>query len=321
MRYVLSESLDPYFNLAAEEYLLKQTNENIFMLWRSVPSVIVGKHQNALAEINYPYVLKNNLVLARRLSGGGTVVHDQNNVNFTFISNGKEGKLIDFKKFVSPVIDFLKTLDIEATLGDKNDIRIGNLKISGNAEHVFKKRVLHHGTLLFNSDLSRLKEAIKILPGKYFDKAVQSNRSSVTNIIEFLEKKISVEDFIEELSNYILKNNKEVTNKPFSENEKNTISHLSEEKYAEEDWVMGYSPKYEFKNSFLYKNDEWDVSLKTEKGQIIEASLKVNNYNLSDLSKALIGCKHNIKAIRNVFTQQKKDSSFAEIEELSLKFF
>jgi lipoate-protein ligase A len=321
MRYVLSESLDPYFNLAAEEFLLKQTNDNIFMLWRSVPSVIVGKHQNALAEINYPYVLKHNLVLARRLSGGGTVVHDPNNLNFTFISNGTEGKLIDFKKFVSPVIEFLKSIGIGATLGDKNDIRIGELKISGNAEHVFKKRVLHHGTLLYNSNLTRLKEAIKVKPGKYIDKAVQSNRSSVTNIVEFLQKKISIEEFIEGLSNFILSDNTDVANKPFSENENRIISHLSEEKYAREDWILGYSPKYEFKNNFLFKNDMWRVRLKTEKGKVTEASLQVNNNEITNLSEALTGCKHNINAIRKIFTQQKKDFSLMEIEDFSLNFF
>lgn len=321
MRYVLSKSFDPYFNLAAEEYLLKQTRDNVFMLWRSVPSVIVGKHQNALAEINYPYVLKNNLLLARRLSGGGTVVHDPNNLNFSFISNGESGKLIDFKKFISPVIEYLKTIGIQAIIGDKNDIRIGDLKISGNAEHVYKKRVLHHGTLLFNSDLSRLKEAIKVVPGKYFDKAVQSNRSSVTNIIEFLKKKISIDQFIDELSTFILKNSPDAINCPLTTDEEQTISEISSEKYALEDWILGYSPKYEFINSFDFMGDTWSVKLKTEKGRIIDAAIQTNNQNMENIALSLNGANHNINEVFSILNHHLKNNSATNIKELSYHFF
>ncbi|HBH48041.1 MAG TPA: lipoate--protein ligase [Bacteroidales bacterium] len=279
MFYVLSDSFNPYYNLASEEYLLKNFAENIFMLWRSEPAVIVGKHQNALAELNYPYLLKNKLHVARRLSGGGTVVHDLNNLNFTFIANGEPGKLIDFKKFVAPIMEYLATLGIKAHIGKTNDIRIGELKVSGNAEHVYKKRVLHHGTLLFNSDLEQLREAIKVTPGKYIDKAVQSNRASVTNIHSLLDTKMTIQEFTNGLVAFILKN---YGYKPYTLSPADTkqITALCEEKYASWDWIWGYSPKYSFTNSFMIQNNQWNVKFEVEKSIIKTAEILLNNKQL-----------------------------------------
>ena len=146
MYCITSNNTNPYFNLAAEEYFFREFKENIFMIWQSEPAVIVGKHQNTLAEINYEYIRNNNIKVARRLSGGGTVYHDQGNINFTFIVNGKEGKLVNFNRFIEPVINFLNNLSVNAEFQAKNNIIVNNRKISGNAEHIYKERILHHGT-------------------------------------------------------------------------------------------------------------------------------------------------------------------------------
>ena len=87
------KTYDPFFNIASEEYLFKRFSKDIFMIYQNSPSVIIGKNQNAFAEINYRYLKENNIPVIRRLSGGGTVYHDQGNLNFTFITNGEEGKL------------------------------------------------------------------------------------------------------------------------------------------------------------------------------------------------------------------------------------
>jgi lipoate---protein ligase len=187
---------DPFFCLAAEEYLMKNFSEDIFMLWQSENTVVVGKHQNALAEINYPFVHKNGITVARRISGGGTVFHDNGNINFAYIKNFSNPSEISFKVFTEPVVHALARLEIKATTSGRNDLLVDGKKISGNAEHVFKNRVLHHGTLLFNSNLKTLGQSIKVIPGKYHGKAVQSNRSVVTNILPFLKKNLSVNDFI-----------------------------------------------------------------------------------------------------------------------------
>ena len=136
MYCIISDTRDPYFNLATEEYLMKHSEEDIFLLWQSELCVVVGKHQNTYAEINYPFIREHNIKVARRLSGGGTVFHDRGNLNFTFIRNGEPGKLVDFRRFVSPVIEMLQQLNVHAVMGGKNDILVDGKKISGNAEHV-----------------------------------------------------------------------------------------------------------------------------------------------------------------------------------------
>ena len=166
MQCLISTNRDIYFNLALEEYLLMHEVDDYFVLWQSEPAVVVGKHQNTLAEINYRFVSEKNIRVARRLSGGGTVYHDQGNLNFTYIANGEPGKLVDFKRFIEPVIHFLGTLGIDAQQGLKNEILVRGKKISGNAEHVYKNRVLHHGTLLFHSDLHLLRECLRVIPGR-----------------------------------------------------------------------------------------------------------------------------------------------------------
>ena len=194
MLLINNSSTDPYFNIALEEYLLKHTSEDIFMLYTDSPSVIVGKHQNTLAEVNIRYAIEHNIHVVRRISGGGTVYHDPGNLNFCFIVNGKEGHLVDFKKFTNPIIEVFNKLGLQVNLEGKNDLRIDGLKISGNAEHVFKNRVLHHGTLLVSTDLQHLSFILKVEVGKYTDNAVKSIRSKVSNINSFLKIPITVDE-------------------------------------------------------------------------------------------------------------------------------
>ena len=320
MLYVLSNSFSPYFNLATEEYLLKNKTDDIFMLWRSEPSVIIGKHQNALAELNYSYCLENGITIARRLSGGGTVVHDLQNLNFTFISNGKEGKLIDFKRFVNPVIDYLATLNIDAYIGKTNDIRVGELKVSGNAEHVYRKRTLHHGTLLFNSDLNRLKQAIKVTPGKYIDKAVQSNRSGVTNIKNLSGKDLSIETFADELGTFIGNANQSIKYE-LSPEEIDIVNGLAEKKYKTDDWIWGYSPKYVFQNENQIEDWSLRIKLKVEKGVIKESSARLQaDYTVEFPS--LTGIPHRYNEIYHFLQKVELPSEIVDhIKQLSYLFF
>lgn len=320
MLYLSSPSTDPYFNLAAEEYFLKNSNEELFMLWRSKPSVIVGKHQNALAEINYRYVLENNIDIARRLTGGGTVVHDLQNLNFTFIANGEEGKLIDFKRFVMPIIKYLGELGIDAYIGETNDIRIGDYKISGNAEHVYKKRVLHHGTLLFNSNLDQLKQAIKVKANTYIDKAVQSNRSSVCNIISHLKAKISIEEFTQGLFEFIMKTPKDLPTTQFPQNSIDEINKLANTKYKTEEWIFCYSPKYLVKKTFLLSGKQWEIELQVEKGAIKSASI-LRDAKPHPLGNRLTNIKHLYPQVLAVVIRMAPELTVQEQKELAYNFF
>ena len=287
-------NIDPYFCLAAEEYLLKNYQEDIFMIWQSEKAVVVGKHQNLLGEINYKFVRENNIKLARRISGGGTVFHDAGNVNFSYIKNVKSPAEISFKQFTEPVVEALAKLGINAIHSGRNDLLIEGLKISGNAEHVFKNRVLHHGTLLFNSDLKNLGLAIKVIPGKYESKAVQSNRSPVTNISQFLKEEMTVEEFIEFLLGVQLE---KYDNSFYELNEIDirTIDKLSEEKFRTWEWNFGYSPKYLFRNEFENNGKKMKIELNVQKGLIVKCIISGDYFSekeMKKLSSHLINRKH-----------------------------
>ncbi|BBE18178.1 lipoate-protein ligase A [Aquipluma nitroreducens] len=293
-------STDPYFNLAAEEYFLKNFEEDFFMLWRSRPSVVVGKHQNALAEINHEFVRTHQIPVARRLSGGGTVFHDPGNVNFTFIRNVKDISEVNFKVFTVPVIEALKKLGIEAYTTGRNDLLIDGKKISGNAEHVHRNRVLHHGTLLFDSHLEALKGALKVDLSKYEDKAVQSNRSEVTNIADYLPNPISVEEFTDFLFGKISKNYTEFQVYEPTLEDIEAIQKLSIEKYQTWDWIFGYSPRYCFTNSMNTANGAISVSLLVEKGYLAEASFSgaISAEISQKIAEVLAGCRHDYEAVK-----------------------
>ena len=182
------ETHDPFFNLALEEVLLKSRQEDYLILYINDPSVIIGKHQAAHREVNTKFITENKIPVIRRISGGGTVFHDRGNLNFTFIRQSEEGKQIDFRKYTKPVIDFLVSLGIDARFEGKNDIKVDGLKISGNAEHVYRNRVLHHGTLLFSSSIHMLKNSIRSDKSCYTTRAVDSNPASVMNLNEKIDK-------------------------------------------------------------------------------------------------------------------------------------
>jgi len=290
------KSLDPYFNLAAEEYFLKNYREDFFMLWRSKQSIVVGKHQNALAEINQQFVKDNHICVARRLSGGGTVFHDLGNINFTFIRNVNEISEVNFAIFTKPIAAALQKLGVEAYTTGRNDLMIDGKKISGNAEHVFRKRVLHHGTLLFDSNLYELSGALKVDLSRFEDKSVQSNRSPVTNISEYLKEKMNVEEFMEYLFEEVQTSFQDKKIYQITQEDIAAIEKLRDEKYSTWDWVYGYSPKYTFRNSIELPSGKIEVELMVEKGIILEAGLKGFNKETSEtIEKMLEGKRHRIE--------------------------
>jgi lipoate-protein ligase A len=269
------QQTDPFFNLAAEEYILKNIDDNVFMLWQNEPSVVIGKHQNTLAEVNLEFVAKNNIPVIRRISGGGTVFHDGGNINYTLISSEKNReRLIDFRKFTQPIIDFLETLDIKASYEGKNNLVVAGKKISGNSAHVFKNRVMHHGTLLFNSNLDLLEKAIHPSIFNIEDKAVQSIRAKVGNISEFITKETDTKHFKEQLSNFLLNYHNVTKVTDLTEVHKQEIQTLANTKYKTPGWNFGYSPAYTIKVAAKVGNQKTEISLKVAKGLIEKANIK-----------------------------------------------
>ncbi len=266
MKIILQESTNPYFNIATEEYLLKNFSDDFTLLYRNSPSIIVGKHQNALAEINHQYTLSKKIPVIRRISGGGTVFHDLGNLNFSFILNSGKNP-VNFRKYTQPVLDYLIQLGIQAEFSPRNDIFIQNKKVSGNAEHIFKNRVLHHGTLLYNSMLENLNRALNVHTERYNSKAIQSVKREVTNISNFLASTTRIETFNKGLFKYLQTFFLADIYTLNRQNEEQ-IENLCTKKYKTREWNFGYSPNYHFKNSFLFKNIGIELNLDVKKGKI-----------------------------------------------------
>ena len=296
MYCITHSNTDPHFNLAAEEYVLKNFTENCFMLWRNENAIIVGKHQNTLAEINVDYVKEKGIKVVRRLSGGGAVFHDLGNLNFTFIMNGHDGELVDFRKYTKPILEVLQKLDIDAKFEGRNDLTIEGKKFSGNAEHVYKKRVLHHGTLLFSSVMNDLHLALKVNPLKYQDKAVKSIRSRVTNISEHLKTPLTVTDFRDMILAHIIETFDNCRMYEFTPEDLEQINHLAITKFSTWAWNFGYSPRYDLKKSIKSNGGFIEFHLNVNQGVISDIKIYGDFFNKLDIAEVenlLKGTPHN----------------------------
>ena len=301
MLCILSPNTNPYFNLASEEYLLKGFQEDVFFLYRNTPSIVVGKHQNTLAEINLPFVQENEILVARRISGGGTVFHDLGNLNFAFFTSGKEGELVDYKRATLPIIGALKEMGLEARLGKRNELLLKGLKISGTASHVFKQRVLHHGTLLFSSEMGKLSAALKSDQRSFTDRAVKSVRSKITNISDHIAEAMDVEMFQERIMDHMLRTFKDASPYLLSQSDLSEIKTLRDTKFSTWEWNFGYSPKYQFSRSISFPAGGLELHMNVEKGVIKELKILGDFTSLKDISlleNLLLGTIHDPETIR-----------------------
>lgn len=322
-------SLDPYFNQAVEEYFLKNSDENIFMLWRNSNAIIVGKHQNTLAEINVERVKEKDIKVVRRLTGGGAVFHDLGNINYTFIMGyGDEGAKVDFKKYNQPIIDVLATLGVDAHFSGRNDILIGDQKFSGNAEHIYqqKQRVLHHGTLLYASEIKDISDALNVNPLKFEDKARKSVRSRVTNISTHLKEDIGVDQFRQKVMNHITEMYPDAVPYSLTEEDKKAIQKLADEKYSTWDWNFGYSPKYDFKNGVRTSGGHVEVHMNVEKGIITALEIFGDyfvNKEIDPVIESIVGLEHREDVLLAKLKEVKSSEYFSNIpeEELIKAFF
>jgi lipoate-protein ligase A len=317
---------DPCFNIAAEEYLLRNTNDEFFLLYVNDPSVIIGKHQNAYAEINYPFIKSNNIKVIRRISGGGAVWHDHGNLNFAFIKNGTVGELVNFRKYMMPVLEFLIKLGLKADFKGKNTIEVNGHKVSGNAEHVFKNRVIHHGTLLFDTNISMLEEALKVDTQKYLDRSVKSVRASVANINKMLGSKMSFEEFRNAFMDHIMSGDHGGEIYDLNDSDIREIQLLSDNKYSTWNWNFGYSPPYTLSNKARIAGSDLIVSLEVEKSRIKKAGISgslLNPYFSEKMEQALKGARHEEKAIAEILKKLELNTITEEIEpsELARIFF
>lgn len=246
-KFITHDNHDAYFNLASEEYLLKHTDGFYFYLWINDPAVIVGTNQNAIEEVNLSFTNANDIKVVRRLTGGGTVYHDKGNLCYTVIAPFDCEK-DNYKAFTAPVIEYLNTLGIKAEFSGRNDITVDGRKISGNAQTVYKNRIMHHGTLLFDTDMSVLGKALNPSKLKIESKGIKSVRARVVNISDLMQDKMTIDEFKSGLKKVFLKDCEEYE---FTSDDIQKINKLVEEKYSRYEWNIGSSPKG--KNSFTEK--------------------------------------------------------------------
>ena len=302
MRYIWLPTQSPYFNLATEEYLLTQTQEEIFMLWQNANAIIIGRHQNTLAEINQPFVEENNIMVARRLTGGGAVFHDLGNLNFSFIRNiAPEEKEINFVKFLQPIVDALQSLGVPAAFSGRNDLVVHDKKISGNAMVYYGNRVLEHGTLLFSTVQHNLAQALKVDPDKFNDKAVKSVRSRVTNISEHLPQPMTVMEFKDYLMDFIVKQQPGTTIEPLTPQEEACIQKRADEKFSTWEWNYGASPKYAIERKVRTKGGTVQIGMDVKNGIISDLRIYGDFFskkNPEELVRKLIGIAHTETALK-----------------------
>ncbi|WP_232699379.1 lipoate--protein ligase [Brevibacillus daliensis] len=317
----------PKMNLAIEEYALKHlpSDDDYLLFYINEPSIIIGKNQNTIEEINSDYVEKNNLHVVRRLSGGGAVYHDLGNLNFSFITNDDGKSFHNFKKFTEPVIKALAGLGVQAELSGRNDIQVGERKISGNAQYSTKGRMFSHGTLLFNSEMENVVSALKVNEAKIASKGIKSIRSRVANISEFLTEPITIEEFRQHILSSIFEQD-DVEEYELTETDWENINKLSEERYQNWDWNYGKSPKSNFQQTKRFPVGTIEVQLDIAKGKIEMAKFYGDFFGtqeVAELEEKLGGTPFEKQAIYDVLQAADLHVYFGAItaDELISLFF
>lgn len=285
------ESQDPFFNLALEEILLKNSTRDFLILGINDPCVVIGKHQVPHREADTRFIAESGMPVIRRISGGGAVFHDTGNLNFSFIVQSEEGRQVDFRKYTLPVINFLATLGLDVKLEGKSDLRLDGFKISGNAEHVHGKRVLHHGTLLFESSLYKLRNSLRNDYTGYSSRAVASNPTHVMNLKEKVNSMGSVRQLRDDFLEWSLKNLPGAELCTPGAEETILAESLAVSKYRTWEWNYAYGPEYHFRNSFYLNSVYLSCSLFVKDGIIWECKI-VGNDGMASICKNLIGIRH-----------------------------
>lgn len=303
MIFIKNKNTDVYFNLAMEEYFFEKfKKDEVFMLWINEPSVVIGKHQNLIEELNMKYCFENNIKIARRLSGGGTVVHDFGNLNYTYITNTTGDTALDFKEFLKPMYNALLNLNIDAHISPRNDFRVLEKKICGHSQFMRKKRVLHHGCILFDSNLNNLRNALNVKNKKIISKSAKSVKSSVANLKEISKLDYEISDFLEKLKNEIVKTQENFEIYELTKEDILNIDKIKSEKYVTKDWIYGQSPKCTF-----FLDEERDYTVEIDGG-------KIEKINMGDDNKfdSLIGLYFEYEEIKNKIDELNIKDDYAQ---------
>ncbi|MEK5078109.1 lipoate--protein ligase [Solibacillus sp. FSL W7-1436] len=294
---------DPRINLAIEEYILKNMDiekDDFLLFYINQPSIIIGKNQNTIEEINTDYVEENGIIVVRRLSGGGAVYHDLNNLNFSFLTKDDGNSFSNYKKFTQPVVDALAKLGVNSELSGRNDILAEGKKVSGNAQYSTRGRMFSHGTLMFNLDIDAVVNSLKVKQDKIESKGIKSVRSRVANIIDFLPEKITVEEFRMEILKSIFGGEENIQYYELTKEDWENIHEISKNRYQLWEWNYGKSPRFNIQKTKRFPSGSLDIRLEVNKGVIEEAKIFGDFFGVGDVDEVgelLVGTKYDRAAI------------------------
>jgi len=314
MKYIPTTSTSAAHYFAIEEYIMRTPTfkDEYFMFWRTNPTLMIGRFQNTLEEINSEFATKNNLEIVRRNSGGGTIYTDLEGWQFSFITH-KDGR--GFEDFTKPVIDALRELGIETTLSGRNDLLANGKKFSGNARYIYKNRLLHHGSMLYNTSIDNMVKALQVGEEKLISKSIKSVRERVTNLKPLMPNIIDSEDFGKSLTEIVGKGMPQIS---LTEKDIIEIEKIEKEKFNTWDWNYGKSPAFKYSNGKRFKGGFFRIDINVDKGLITECRINGDffaNGNIDTLCKALKNTPYKKDDIRKVLEQNNADNLIHDIEQ------
>lgn len=316
MLIIKSPSNDAYFNIASEEYILDNFSQDVFLLYINSPSIIVGKYQNTISQLNLDYIREHDVKVVRRLTGGGAVFHDLGNLNFSFICNRTQQHEHSFVRYTEPILSYLHKLGLKAELKGRNDLVINDRKFSGNARLTTSRKVLQHGTILFSARITDLSNALKTDPRKFEDKAVKSVQARVTNISEHLQIPMSVDSFKDGLLQHITSSYSSAEEYELRFKDISRIEYLARNKYTTWAWNFGNSPKYNFNKTIRTKGGSLQIRLEVDNGIIRDFYINGDFFTRTQLDpfiKAFINTPHEESSILSVLEKFPPDNFFIDI--------
>ena len=299
MIYIETGSTDVYYNFGLENYFAveKRLPDTVFLFWRTTPTLMVGKYQNILEEINKPYADAHGIRLVRRMSGGGTIYTDLGGWQFTFIQHA-DAQEIEFHQYIAPVISALRELGVNAAFNGRNDLTIDGKKFSGNAQYRLGGSIVHHGSLLFDTAIEQMVASTTVDSYKIISKSIKSVRERVTNISEHLPAPMDAEAFKQQVVRHILNGSTETY--AITPKDDARIRQLAQERVANWDCIYGANPKFNIDRTGRFAGGKMQFRMDIQKGVIRSAAVNGDFFSTVDaetIGAALTGCRYERGAV------------------------
>lgn len=326
MKYLETCSTDPYYNLAFEEYVLKHLRDDDYLiLWQNDNTVVMGLHQNPYEEINLESAAEFDVKIVRRITGGGTVYHDLGNLNYSYITDWRDDEDMNIRSFLKPIVEAFRGYGLSLEIKGRNDLLLDGKKISGSAQALADGRLLQHGTLLINSDLTRLSSILRVSPEKFRSKNIKSVRSRVTNIQSYVSEELKIDEVIDLLKRHWNEAQRLYTAE-LSEKELHEVECLANRKYRTKKWNFSRSSTFSYKNKRRFPSGEMDVNLDIKEGRILHCMINGDFMSLrpaEEIENALVGTEYEKEKIWEFFKKQPLNLYFGSItpEEAAECFF